>query len=57
MKNAKVEFDESKFGKRKYNRGHITEGAWVLGAVDRVTKRVVTKQTRKKKLINFNKAL
>jgi hypothetical protein len=27
-----VEIDESKFGKRKYNRGHSVEGVWVIGA-------------------------
>jgi hypothetical protein len=26
-----VQLDESKFGKRKYNRGHPVEGVWVLG--------------------------
>ena len=29
-----VEIDESKFGKRKYNRGHRVEGAWVFGGVE-----------------------
>ena len=29
-----VEIDESKFGKRKYNRGHRVEGSWVFGAVE-----------------------
>src|SRR5580765_7546825 len=26
-----VEIDESKFGKRKYHRGHRVEGQWVFG--------------------------
>jgi transposase-like protein len=29
-----VEIDESKFGKRKYNRGHHGEGTWVFGGVE-----------------------
>lgn len=32
-----VEIDESKFGKRKYNRGHRVEGQWVFGGVQRDT--------------------
>jgi len=35
-----IEIDESKFGKRKYNRGHSVEGVWVLGMVDRVTRKI-----------------
>jgi transposase-like protein len=31
-----VEIDESKFGKRKYNRGHHVEGTWVFGGVERL---------------------
>jgi transposase-like protein len=30
-----VEVDESKFGKRKHNRGHAIAGAWVIGGVER----------------------
>ena len=32
-----VEVDESKFGKRKYNRGHHIEGAWVIGGIERTS--------------------
>jgi hypothetical protein len=34
-----VEVDESKFGKRKYHRGHHVEGAWVIGGVERTPER------------------
>ena len=29
-----VQIDETKFGKRKYNRGHRVEGNWVFGGVE-----------------------
>ena len=29
-----VEIDESKFGKRKYNKGHRVDGCWVFGGVE-----------------------
>ncbi|EFX60123.1 hypothetical protein DAPPUDRAFT_19746, partial [Daphnia pulex] len=32
-----VEIDESKFGKRKYNRGKRVDGVWVFGGVERET--------------------
>jgi hypothetical protein len=34
-----VEIDESKFGKRKYHRGHYAKGQWVFGGVGRGTGR------------------
>jgi transposase-like protein len=33
--NKIVEIDESKFGRRKYNRGHPVGGQWVFGGVER----------------------
>jgi transposase-like protein len=30
-----VELDESKFGKRKYHRGHRVDGVWILGGIAR----------------------
>jgi transposase-like protein len=34
-----VEIDESKFAKRKNNRGHHVEGAWIVGGVERTEQR------------------
>lgn len=36
-----VEVDESKFGLRKYHRGHRVEGVWVLGGVERTPQRKI----------------
>ena len=34
-RNKIVEIDESKFGRRKYHRGHPVKGKWVFGGVER----------------------
>nr|XP_042902419.1 uncharacterized protein LOC122270154 [Parasteatoda tepidariorum] len=34
-----AEIDESKFGKRKYNRGKRVDGKWVFGGVERESRR------------------
>lgn len=34
-----VEIDESKFGKRKYHKGHRVDGVWVFGGVERTPER------------------
>lgn len=34
-----VQLDESKFGKRKYNRGRRIEGVWVFGGVEKTPQR------------------
>lgn len=31
-----IEIDESKIGKRKYNRGRMVEGHWILGLIERL---------------------
>jgi transposase-like protein len=33
--NKTVEMDDSKFGRRKCNRGHKVKGQWVFGDVER----------------------
>ena len=53
--NMIVEADESKFGRRKYNRGHRVEGVWVLGVVERSISRKMLYfivKNRKKNTIN-----
>lgn len=39
--NMIIEIDESKFGKRKYNRGHSVEGVWIFGMVERSEQRKI----------------
>lgn len=34
-----VEIDEAKFGKRKYSRGRLVDGSWVIGGVQRNSNR------------------
>ena len=36
-----VEIDESKFGKRKHNKGKRVDGVWVVGGVERTPERKV----------------
>ena len=43
-----VEIDESKFGKRKFWRGHRVEGLWVFGALERETGRVFMQPVEKR---------
>lgn len=35
--NCIIQLDEAKFGRRKFNRGRLVEGNWVLGGVDQQT--------------------
>ena len=46
--NAIIEINESKFGRRKYNKGYRVEGVWVVCVVDRNTKRIVPRHIEKK---------
>jgi transposase-like protein len=48
-RNSIVELDETKIGKRKYNRGHRVEGVWVIGGIER--------SKLKNKIENENKKL
>ncbi|KAG0434582.1 hypothetical protein DMUE_5130 [Dictyocoela muelleri] len=39
--NSVIIIDESKFGKRKYNRGRLIKGAWVLGMLERGSNKII----------------
>ena len=41
-----VELDETKIGHRKYNRGRLRDGVWVVGGLDQGTKRCVPLDSR-----------
>ena len=43
-----VEIDESKFGKRKYWRGHHVDGAWVFGGCERESGKVFMEVVEKR---------
>lgn len=43
-----VEIDESMFGKRKYNRGRLVNGTWVVGGVERESKACFLKIVEKR---------
>ncbi|KAI5150749.1 hypothetical protein ENBRE01_1682 [Enteropsectra breve] len=59
--NTIVEIDESKLGKRKYNKGHRGEGVWVFVMVERTPERRIllftvkdrTAQTLTEKMIKY----
>jgi transposase-like protein len=38
--NQTVEIDDSKFGRRKYHRGHTVQGQWVFGGIERESGRL-----------------
>ena len=35
-----IEIDEMKMGRRKYNRGRVVDGSWILGFIDIITNEV-----------------
>ena len=55
--NIIVEIDESKFDKRKHNRGYHVEGVWIIGGVERTPERKLFLKVIEKRdaetLLNF----
>ncbi|GFQ64511.1 piggyBac transposable element-derived protein 4 [Trichonephila clavata] len=51
-----VEFDESKFGKRNYNRSHAVEGQWVFGGVERRSETSSEKIGGEGKIVEFDES-
>jgi transposase-like protein len=47
-RNKIVEIDETKIAKRKYNKGHKVEGAWVIGGIERSILKNKVKNENKK---------
>ena len=43
-----VEIDESKFGRRKFYRGHKVDGCWVFGGIERESGRVFMEVVEKR---------
>ena len=52
--NEIIEIDESKFGKRKYNRGHKVDGVWILGMIEKKSKKIILVQVDDRKLKTLN---
>lgn len=44
-----VEVDESKFGKRKFNKGHHVDGVWIIGGVERSENKKINLEIIKKR--------
>lgn len=47
-RNEIIEIDETKIAKRKYNKGHSVEGAWVIGGIQRSRLKNKVKNENKK---------
>jgi len=37
---GRIEIDEAKIGKRKYNRGRLVKGHWIFGGYERESKKI-----------------